>query len=207
MEGMPLEDSKAGAPIEVGDFHPEGSDPIDDNFSSVNVDQALDEIGNDKHGIHCEVGGLGVSSGCIDQISNHLCNEESKTDSTYLDFQDDAFANDTEFLNVDDDEIGEDYEEGMPNAEDTRLLDNSGWSSRTRAVAKYLQTLFDKEAGHGRKVLLMDSLLVRKTRKEASRMFFETLVLKTRDYVHVEQAKPFDNINIKPRAKLMKSDF
>ncbi|XP_057984793.1 sister chromatid cohesion 1 protein 4 isoform X2 [Hevea brasiliensis] len=250
-EGMPLEDSKAGAPIEVGDFHPEGSAPIDDNFSSVNVDQALDEIGNDRHRIHCEVGGLGVSSGCIDQISNHLCNEESKMDSTYLvgldgdfkstsmngdytvceqadhqstmdmqntlldhvtirdcgDFQDDAFANDTEFLNVDDDEIGEDYEEGMPNAEDTRLLDNSGWSSRTRAVAKYLQTLFDKEARHGRKVLLMDSLLVGKTRKEASRMFFETLVLKTRDYVHVEQAKPFDNINIKPRAKLMKSDF
>ncbi|KAF2292028.1 hypothetical protein GH714_000236 [Hevea brasiliensis] len=215
-EEMPLEDSKAGTPIEVGDFHPEGSAPIDDNFSSVNVDQALDEIGNDKHGIHCEVGGLGVSSGCIDQISNHLCNEESKMDSTYLDFQDDAFANDTGLL-----ETGscatttalrmmmkwEDYEEGMPNAEDTRLLDNSGWSSRTRAVAKYLQTLFDKEAGHGRKVLLMDSLLVGKTRKEASRMFFETLVLKTRDYVHVEQAKPFDNINIKPRAKLMKSDF
>lgn len=45
-----------------------------------------------------------------------------------------------------------------------------------RAVAKYLQTLFDKEAGHGRKVLPMDSLLAGKTRKEASRMFFETLV-------------------------------
>lgn len=32
-------------------------------------------------------------------------------------------------------------------------------------------------------------------------------VLKTRDYIHVEQAKPFDNLNIKPRVKLMKSDF
>ncbi|KAJ9176062.1 hypothetical protein P3X46_011412 [Hevea brasiliensis] len=263
IEGMLLEESKVGALMEVTDFRAEGSLHINDadcslanvsfetggciNFSSVNVDQPLDEIGNDKHGIRSEDGGLAVTSGCIDdkdQISNHLCNEESKMDSTYTvgldgdlkstsmngdftvcqqadhqntidmqntpleqDFQDISFANDTEFLNVDDDEIGEDDEEGMPNAEDTRLFENSGWSSRTRAVAKYLQTLFDKEAGHGRKVLAMDNLLAGKTRKEASRMFFETLVLKTRDYVHVEQAKPFDNINIKPRAKLVKSDF
>ncbi|XP_050204858.1 sister chromatid cohesion 1 protein 4 [Mercurialis annua] len=122
------------------------------------------------------------------------------------DIQNVGFANDTDFLNVDDDEVGED-DEGLPDAEDSRLLENSGWSSRTRAVAKYLQTLFDKEAEHGRKVLLMDNLLTGKTRKEASRMFFETLVLKTKDYVHVEQANPFDNINVKPRAKLMKSDF
>lgn len=45
-----------------------------------------------------------------------------------------------------------------------------------RAVANYLQTLFDKEAVNGMKVLLMDNLLSGKTRKEASRMFFETLV-------------------------------
>lgn len=36
-------------------------------------------------------------------------------------------------------------------------------------------------------------------------LFFQ--VLKTRDYIHVEQPKPFDNISIKPRIKLMKSDF
>ncbi|MBA0681019.1 hypothetical protein Goari_012682 [Gossypium aridum] len=76
-----------------------------------------------------------------------------------------------------------------------------------RAVAKYLQNLFEDEAVHGRKALSMDSLLARKTRKEASRMFFETLVLKTKDYIHVEQGKPFDDICIKPRLKLLKSDF
>ncbi|PPR92550.1 hypothetical protein GOBAR_AA28122 [Gossypium barbadense] len=75
------------------------------------------------------------------------------------------------------------------------------------AVAKYLQNLFEDEAVHGRKALSMDSLLARKTRKEASRMFFETLVLKTKDYIHVEQGKPFDDICIKPRLKLLKSDF
>ncbi|PON55409.1 Rad21/Rec8-like protein [Parasponia andersonii] len=123
------------------------------------------------------------------------------------DFEDVTVGNDTEFLNVDDDEVEVDYDDNMPGAEDTRLLDNSGWSSRTRAVAKYLQTLFDKEPQNGKRPLPMDNLLTGKTRKEASRMFFETLVLKTKDYINVEQVKPFDNINVKPRIKLMKSDF
>ncbi|GLT87951.1 hypothetical protein SLE2022_060000 [Rubroshorea leprosula] len=117
-----------------------------------------------------------------------------------------TIANDTEFLNVDD-EVGEEDEEGMPYGEENSILDNSGWSARTRAVAKYLQNLFDNEAVHGRKVLAMDNLLAGKTRKEAARMFFETLVLKTKDYIHVEQPRPLDNIGIKARAKLMKSDF
>ncbi|KAH8501277.1 hypothetical protein Peur_042986 [Populus x canadensis] len=123
------------------------------------------------------------------------------------DLQDVALANDTEFLNVDDDEMGGNDDDGIPGPEDARLLDNSGWSSRTRAVAKYLQTIFDNEGGNGRKVISVDNLLAGKTRKEASRMFFETLVLKTRDYIHVDQLKPFDSISVKPRAKLMKSDF
>ncbi|KAH7841232.1 hypothetical protein Vadar_027398 [Vaccinium darrowii] len=74
-------------------------------------------------------------------------------------------------------------------------------------LPKYLQLVFDKEAEHGRKVLPMDNLLVGKSRKEASRMFFEALVHKTRDYIHVEQVAPFGDINIKPRVMLMKSDL
>ncbi|XP_059665649.1 sister chromatid cohesion 1 protein 4-like [Cornus florida] len=116
-------------------------------------------------------------------------------------------GHDTGFLNVDDDEVAEEDDNYMSSAIETRFLENSGWSSRTRAVAKYLQTLFDNEAEHGRKGLPMDNLLTGKTRKEASRMFFEALVLKTRDYIHAEQGTPFDSINIKPRGKLMKSDF
>ncbi|XP_062105135.1 sister chromatid cohesion 1 protein 4 [Humulus lupulus] len=141
-------------------------------------------------------------------------NEGITADSSAMelraDYEDDVtVGNDTEFLNVDDDDVEEDYEDDddMPGAEDTRILENTGWSSRTRAVAKYLQTLFDKESVHGKRVLPMDNLLTGKTRKEASRMFFETLVLKTKDYINVEQEMPFDNINVKPRIKLMKSDF
>ncbi|GMI63446.1 hypothetical protein HRI_000013900 [Hibiscus trionum] len=122
--------------------------------------------------------------------------------------EDVAIANDTEFLNVDDNELGDDdVDDGMPCGVESRLLENSGWSSRTRAVAKYLQNLFEDEVVPEHKVLSMDGLLAHKTRKEASRMFFETLVLKTKDYIHVEQGKPFHNICIKPRAKLMKSSF
>ncbi|XP_057961085.1 sister chromatid cohesion 1 protein 4 isoform X2 [Malania oleifera] len=133
--------------------------------------------------------------------SDHLAVEE------HGDFENIMAGHDTEFLNVDDDDVAEDDDDYMPSAEEAHFLENSGWSSRTRAVAKYLQILFDKEAEHGKRVLPMDNLLTGKTRKEASRMFFETLVLKTRDYIHVEQDRPFDNINIKPKVKLMKADF
>lgn len=45
-----------------------------------------------------------------------------------------------------------------------------------RAVARYLRSLFDNESGRGMKMVPVDNLLAGKTRKEASRMFFETLV-------------------------------
>ncbi|KAI3799557.1 hypothetical protein L1987_34856 [Smallanthus sonchifolius] len=121
-----------------------------------------------------------------------------------------AVENNTDFLNFDDDDADADADAGGDYTHDeeaTRAIDNSGWSSRTRAVAKYLQIMFDKEGECGRNTLAVNNLLVGKTRKEASRMFFETLVLKTKDYIHVEQADPFENINIFPRAKLLKSDF
>ncbi|KAL9233533.1 hypothetical protein vseg_008517 [Gypsophila vaccaria] len=114
---------------------------------------------------------------------------------------------DTEFLNVDDDDAAEDYENDMPNPEEKRLLDNSGWSSRTRAVANYLQVLFVKETHQPQKIIPLQNLLAGKTRKEASRMFFETLVLKTKDYINAEQEGAFCDIKIRPTGKLMKSEF
>ncbi|CAH1429861.1 unnamed protein product [Lactuca virosa] len=50
-------------------------------------------------------------------------------------------ANDTDFLNFDDDEAGK------PDGEEIKMLYDSGWSSRTRAVAKYLQIMYAKEEG------------------------------------------------------------
>ena len=45
-----------------------------------------------------------------------------------------------------------------------------------RAVANYLQLMFEKESDQAKKVVSLENLLIGKTRKEASRMFFETLV-------------------------------
>ncbi|KAF9597209.1 hypothetical protein IFM89_016350 [Coptis chinensis] len=95
------------------------------------------------------------------------------------------------FLNFDDEDTIEE-DNGIPNAEEVGILDNSGWSSHTRGVAKYLQTLFDTESGHGGKVLSMDNLLSGKTRKEASRMFFETLVLR-QDHFYLKSSNPKGN--------------
>ncbi|XP_062215308.1 sister chromatid cohesion 1 protein 4-like isoform X2 [Phragmites australis] len=114
---------------------------------------------------------------------------------------------DTDFLNYDDDGDYDDANNDEPNPDEFQSLDNSGWSSRTRGVAKYLKTLFDEESGLGRKSVAIDRLLSGKTRKEASRMFFETLVLTTKDYINVEQPSPFDFVSIKPGPKLLKSDF
>uniref|UniRef100_A0ACD5VW37 Uncharacterized protein n=1 Tax=Avena sativa TaxID=4498 RepID=A0ACD5VW37_AVESA len=115
---------------------------------------------------------------------------------------------DTDFLNYDDDVDFDDANDDEPNPDEFQSLDAlSGWSSRTRGVARYLKTLFDEESGLGRKNVAIDHLLRGKTRKEASRMFFETLVLSTKDYIQVEQQNPFDFVNVKPGLKLLKSDF
>lgn len=104
-----------------------------------------------------------------------------------------------------------------------------------RGVARFLRSLFDDETGRGRTAVAVDQLLAGKSRKEASRMFFETLVrcrtststrsgyessscrsseidllfqvLSTKDFILVEQENSFKNISIKPRSKLLKSEF
>jgi len=114
---------------------------------------------------------------------------------------------DTDFLNYDDDGDFDDANNDEQNPDEFQSLDNSGWSSRTRGVARYLKTLFDEESGLGRKSVAIDHLVRGKTRKEASRMFFETLVLSTKDYISVDQPNPFDFVNIKPGPKLLKSEF
>uniref|UniRef100_A0A1J3JLD9 Sister chromatid cohesion 1 protein 4 n=1 Tax=Noccaea caerulescens TaxID=107243 RepID=A0A1J3JLD9_NOCCA len=230
-EELPHEDKKTDASAEVSEIGKDDRTPCDDtvgpietgcveagdlsNLALENCNEPLVEANND--GVNPE-----IESDNKYEPHNEMFDEEAYMESA-LDaeptFRDGLLgdndemdtmevAHDTGFLNVDDDEVDDDQEDdGMQDGDETRLLENSGWSSRTRAVAKYLQTLFDKEAENGKNVLVADKLLAGKTRKEASRMFFETLVLKTRDYIQVEQAKPYESIVIKPRPKLTKSIF
>ncbi|CAK9270162.1 unnamed protein product [Sphagnum jensenii] len=82
-----------------------------------------------------------------------------------------------------------------------------------RAVGRYLQGAFENvSTDPGRTEddvakIGLDYTLRGKSRKEAARMFFETLVLKTKDYIHVEQAQPYSEIYLTARPKLMKARF
>ncbi|CAN8256114.1 unnamed protein product [Cochlearia groenlandica] len=218
---LPFEDKKTNASAEVGETEIEDPTPCGEAGDFSN--QALDTCNEPFVEANNEGVNLEIEMENKYEPQNEILNEEAYAE-TALDAEPTSrdglmgdndemdtmeVAHDTGFLNVDDDEVDEDHEEedGIQDGEETSLLENSGWSSRTRAVAKYLQTLFDKEAENGKNVLVADRLLTGKTRKEASRMFFETLVLKTRDYIEVEQAKPYESISIKPRPKLTKSIF
>ncbi|KAG2333815.1 hypothetical protein Bca52824_004995 [Brassica carinata] len=230
---LPREDKKTDASAEFSEIGIDDQTPYDNTVGSVETER-LEEAGDfsilgleslneplveaNNDGVNPE-----IESGNNYEPHNEMFSEEAHMqsvpneeptsrdglmgDNDEMDAME--MAHDTGFLNVDDDEVDEDHEEddGMQEGDETRLLENSGWSSRTRAVAKYLQTIFDKEADNGKSVVVADKLLAGKTRKEASRMFFETLVLKTRDYIQVEQVKPYESITIKPRPKLTKSIF
>nr|XP_010908705.1 sister chromatid cohesion 1 protein 4 isoform X1 [Elaeis guineensis] len=173
---------------EVNSFQP--NTEIENVPSAVGENSGLQELNAE--------GGMDVESASVDLAAAKECS----------DFGSAVGGNDTEFLNVDDEADYDDAaDHDMPNPEEAQSVENSGWSSRTRGVARYLKILFDEESGRGRKLVAMDRLLAGKTRKEASRMFFETLVLKTRDYIHVEQDNPLECINIKPTIKLLKSEF
>ncbi|CAM6028317.1 unnamed protein product [Sphagnum balticum] len=82
-----------------------------------------------------------------------------------------------------------------------------------RAVGRYLQGAFENvstDPGRTEDDVVkigLDYTLRGKSRKEAARMFFETLVLKTKDYIHVEQAQPYSEIYLTARPKLMKARF
>ncbi|KAK1287286.1 Sister chromatid cohesion 1 protein 3 [Acorus calamus] len=86
--------------------------------------------------------------------------ESSYSDVVLQDFGSRVEGNDTEFLNMDDEtELNEEADNDIPDTEENQFLDNSGWSSRTRNVARYLKTLFDSEAKRERKVIPMERLL------------------------------------------------
>ncbi|VAH66962.1 unnamed protein product [Triticum turgidum subsp. durum] len=133
----------------------------------------------------------------MDHTGHDFALKECSAD--FLPYDDDGDFDEAIDLDDDDDE---------PNPDEFQSHDAlSGWSSRTKGVARYLKTLFDEESGRGRKNVVIDHLVNGKSRKEASRMFFETLVLSTKDYIQVEQPIPFGLINVKPVSKLLKTDF
>nr|CAB3482624.1 unnamed protein product [Digitaria exilis] len=76
-------------------------------------------------------------------------------------------------------------------------------SARTRAVALFFKdhvpsTPSDEQTGK----FSLSRILEGKVRKQAARMFFETMVLKSHDYIDVNQEQPYSDIEISVRPSL-----
>ncbi|KAJ0810076.1 putative rad21/Rec8-like protein [Helianthus annuus] len=80
---------------------------------------------------------------------------------------------------------------------------------RTRGVAKLIKekSAATPSSSENFGPVSMKSILEGKTRKVCSRMFFETLVLKSCDLVDVKQDEPYGDITLKVTSKLSKLDF
>lgn len=95
---------------------------------------------------------------------------------------------------------------GDETAEQAATEQPERWSSRTRAVAGYLCDVFAAEGGDagvaGAPPVALSPLLEGHSRKEASRLFFELLLLRTKGMVGVDQAEPYADLMLKPSAKL-----
>lgn len=118
---------------------------------------------------------------------------------------------DTDFLDEDNDVAYAEIDYSS-DEQDASIQDDNGWSARSRNVGRYLKTVFEDMEGSSKRLeqgptLGLERLLARKTKREAARMFFETLVLKTKDYIHVEQNIAYQDIHLYPRSKLMKTEF
>ncbi|CAH2063531.1 unnamed protein product [Thlaspi arvense] len=77
--------------------------------------------------------------------------------------------------------------------------DSDGLTGRTRALAQYLKERSSSSptsSDHSGD-LSLGKILAGKTRKLAARMFFETLVLKSRGLVDVKQEQPYSDIALK----------
>ncbi|XP_010424617.1 PREDICTED: sister chromatid cohesion 1 protein 3-like [Camelina sativa] len=77
--------------------------------------------------------------------------------------------------------------------------DSYGLSGRTRDVAKYIKERSSSSptSSHSSGDLSLNKILEGKTRSIAARMFYETLVLKSRGLIDLKQDQPYSDITLK----------
>ncbi|KAG7544058.1 Rad21/Rec8-like protein N-terminal [Arabidopsis thaliana x Arabidopsis arenosa] len=92
------------------------------------------------------------------------------------------------------------------NADERQDLQQETWSARTRNVAKFLEKTFSEQRKREEeeKVSLLQ-LCRGRTQKESARLFYETLVLKTKGYLEVKQDHPYSDVLLTPFARQQKS--
>ncbi|KAJ3698397.1 hypothetical protein LUZ61_002102 [Rhynchospora tenuis] len=82
--------------------------------------------------------------------------------------------------------------------------ERNSWSARSMGMAKYLREhlAVDPNIGDQNGNISLNHILEGKTRKHCARMFFETLVLTTSEYIKVKQEEAYGDVLIAPRARL-----
>ncbi|EIE27346.1 hypothetical protein COCSUDRAFT_45823 [Coccomyxa subellipsoidea C-169] len=105
----------------------------------------------------------------------------------------------------------------LEGGEDEPDIDKTSFTARTQHVAARLKAELSGAAGKKKRRLasgaaaatggqvMLDDLVDGHSRLDACRWFFELLVLKTRNYVDMEQPAPYGNISITARPKLLAS--
>ncbi|KAL8097660.1 hypothetical protein AgCh_030687 [Apium graveolens] len=84
--------------------------------------------------------------------------------------------------------------------------ENYHWSTRTRAVARFLHTEFlDKKKRGENEVVKLSQAVQGKSKKRNARLFYELLALTTRGFLNVKQDKPYGDISIVETSKLKES--
>ncbi|KAL3829508.1 hypothetical protein ACJIZ3_018310 [Penstemon smallii] len=89
------------------------------------------------------------------------------------------------------------------NSSEGDSLEKDTYSARTRMVGSYLHKNFvDKKMQKKDEVLNLSQILEGKTKKESARLFYETLVLKTRDCIDVQQENAYGDVLLRETSKL-----
>ncbi|KAL6638742.1 hypothetical protein ACP70R_023601 [Stipagrostis hirtigluma subsp. patula] len=80
-------------------------------------------------------------------------------------------------------------------------------SARTRCVAQFFKNRMPSTSDEQPGKFSLNRILEGKTRKEAARMFFETTVLKSCDYIDVKQEEPYGDIEVSVKPSLSAAKF
>ena len=95
------------------------------------------------------------------------------------------------------------------------LSARDGFTHRTRRVLDHLQSRFNPKTGDKRsrddgqpssKALSLDDLVEGKSRLDACRWFFESLVLRNKGFLDLEQNQPYGDILLKPLPKIINNN-
>ena len=102
-------------------------------------------------------------------------------------------------------------------SEETEDAAPDGWSRRTHRVLNYLKGEFEKlgaaaapkggrRGGQAPRVVLRSGdVMAGQDRRDAARIFFELLVLRTRGYVDIVQPEAYGNMELSARPQLLET--